>query len=94
MPIITCIVGMGASWRLLGWQLLASGVLLLCGHQALGSRSRMGATFWFFLAIAWAISALRTGIRANSRCAAAICALVLCSEICLIVRWWSNKNSQ
>lgn len=98
MPIITYIAGVGASWQSVGWQLLASGVLLLCGQQALESRSRMGAAFWFFLAMAWAISALRTGIRANSRWGVAVCAVVLCSEALLILRWIlrlrSNRNSQ
>ena len=94
MPITTYLAGMAASWQSLGWQVLASGVLLLCGHQALESRSRMGATFWFFLAIAWAISALRTGIRANSWWAAAVCVVVLFSEALLILRWAMKRHLQ
>jgi hypothetical protein len=88
------IAGTSASWQLLGWQLLASGVLLLCGYQALESRSRMGAAFWFVLATAWAVSALRTGSRANSRWAAALCAAVLCCEILLILRWIFRSRSK
>ena len=67
----------GTGWRSVTGQLLASGVLLLSGHQYLGLRARMGAAFWFFMAIAFGISALVTAIRANLRYAAATCAVVL-----------------
>jgi len=84
---------MGASWRLVAGQLLASVVLLLSGYQDLGLRARVGAAFWFFMAIAFGISALITAIRANLLSAAAICAVVLCSETLLILRRWIHKNS-
>jgi hypothetical protein len=45
------------------------------------------------MAIAFGISALVTAIRANLRYAAAICALVLCSEILLILRWSLRRTS-
>jgi hypothetical protein len=83
----------GTGWKSVGGQLLASGVLLLCGHQDMGSRTRIGATFWFFMAIAFGISALVAAIRANLWCAAAICAVVLCSETWLILRWWRRRTS-
>jgi hypothetical protein len=83
----------GMGWESVGGQLLASGVLLLSGYQDIGLRARMGAAFWFFMAIAFGISALVTAIRANLWCAAAICAVVLCSETWLILRWRRRRTS-
>jgi hypothetical protein len=94
VSMTTYIAGMGASWESVGGQLLASGVLLLSGYQDLGLRSRMGAAFWFFMAIAFGISALVTAIRANLSYATAICVVVLCSETLLILRRGFNKKSQ
>jgi len=91
---------MGASWRSVGGQLLASGVLLLSGLQDLGLRARIAAALGFLMAIAFGISALVTAVRANLSYAAAVCAVVLCSEILLILRsivrsqGKSNRNSQ
>jgi hypothetical protein len=82
----------GAGWKSVGGQLLASVVLLLGGNQDLGLRSRMGAAFGFFMAIAFGISALVTAIRVNLRGGAAICAMVLCSETFLILRWWLRRT--
>jgi len=93
----TYIAGIGASWQSVGGQLLASGVLLLSAYQDLGLRARMGAAFWFFMAIAFGISALVTAIRANLSYAAAICVVVLCSELLIlrrVLRSRSNRNSQ
>ena len=73
--------------------MLASGVLLLSGHQDIGLRARVGAAFGFFMAIAFGISALVTAIRGNLSYAAVICALVLCSETLLILRWWLRRTS-
>jgi hypothetical protein len=53
----------------------------------------MGAAFGFFMAIAFGISALITAIRVNVSYAATICAIVLCSEILLILRWWLRRTS-
>ena len=78
----------GTGWKSVGGQLLASGVLLLSGYQDIGLSARMGAAFGFFMAIAFGISALITAIRANLSYAVAICAVVLCSETFLILRWW------
>jgi hypothetical protein len=83
----------GTAWKSVGGQLLASGVLLLSGHQDIGLRARMGAAFGFFMAIAFGISALITALRANLSYAAVICAMVLCSETLLIVRWWLRRTS-
>jgi hypothetical protein len=82
-----------AGWESVGGQLLASGVLLLSGHQDVGLRARVGAAFGFFMAIAFGISALVTATRANSRFGAAICAVVLCAETGLILRWSRRKAS-
>jgi len=90
-PSVIALVGTG--WKSVGAQLLTSGVLLLSGHQDIGLRSRMGAAFGFFMAIAFGISALITAIRANLSYAAAICAAVLCSETFLILRWWLRRTS-
>ncbi len=85
---------MGAmGWKSVVGQLLASGVLLLSGHQDIGLRSRMGAAFGFFMAIAFGISALITAIRGNLWYAAALCAAVLCSETLLILRWCLRRTS-
>jgi hypothetical protein len=98
VQITTHIAGMGASWQSVGGQLLVSGLALLSGYQDLGLRSRMGAAFGFFMAIAFGISALVTAIRASLSIAAAICAMVLCFETLLIlrriVRWRNSKSSQ
>jgi hypothetical protein len=74
IAITTLIVAMAAGWQLLGGQLLASGVLLLCGHQDNRLGTRMGAGFWFFMALAFGISALVTAISAKI-CRAPRCAL-------------------
>src|SRR4029077_3334745 len=59
-PSVIALVGAG--WKSVGGQLLASGVLLLSGHQDIGLRARMGAAFGFSMAIAFGISALATAI--------------------------------
>ncbi len=53
----------------------------------------MGLVFGFFMAIAFGISALVTAIRGNLRGGAAICAVVLCFEIFLILRWSLGRSS-
>jgi uncharacterized membrane protein len=83
----------GSAWKSVGGQLLASGVLLLSGHQDLGLRVRTGAAFWFFIALAFGISALITAVRARLWGGPAVCAVVLCSEILLILRWSFRKTS-
>ena len=83
----------GTGWKSVGGQLLASGVLLLSGHQDIGLRAWMGAAFGFFMAIAFGVSALITAIRANLSYAAVICGVVLCSEAFLILRWWLRRIS-
>ena len=90
-PFVIALVGTG--WKSVGGQLLASWVLLLSGHQDLGLRSRMGAAFSFFMAIAFGISALITSVRGSLSYAAVICAVVLCSETFLILRWWPWRTS-
>jgi Ca2+/Na+ antiporter len=83
----------GTGWKSVGGQLLASGVLLLSGYQDIGLRARMGAALGFLMAIAFGISALINEIRANLSYAVAISAMVLCSEILLILRWWLRRTS-
>jgi hypothetical protein len=87
------IASLGTGWKSVGGQLLASGVLLLSGYQDIGLRSRMGAAFGFFMAMAFGISALITAIRADLSYAAAICAVVLCSGTFLILRWWLRRTA-
>ena len=94
IAVSTSVLAFGiTAWESVGGQLLASGVLLLSGHQDIGLRARMGAAFGFFMAIAFGISALVTAIRANLWYAAAICAVVLFSETLLILRWWLRRTS-
>jgi hypothetical protein len=90
----TVVVAVGITgWKSVGGQLLASGVLLLSGHQDIGLRARVGAAFGFFMAIAFGTSALVTAIRGDLWYGAAICAAVLCSETLLILRWWLRRKS-
>jgi hypothetical protein len=74
-------------------QLLASGVLLLGGFQDIRLRARSGAAFWFFMALAFCVSALATAIWVKAWSIAAFCALVLCFEAWLVRRWWSRRTS-
>jgi uncharacterized membrane protein len=87
---------MDANWLSVGGQLLASGVMLLSGHQDLGLRSTLSplsAAFWFLMAIAFGISALITASRASLPFAAAICVVVLCCETLLVLRWMLRSRS-
>jgi hypothetical protein len=48
---IAVFLDLGAiGWKSVGGPVLASGVLLLSGHQDIGLRARMGAAFGFFMA--------------------------------------------
>ena len=93
MPTTTYVANIGVSWQSVGGQLLASGVLLLCGYQDRELRARMGAVFWFSMAIAFSISALVTAIQGNFSYASAICGVVLCFEVLVILRWWTKRSS-
>ena len=95
MPIALTafMVVMGARWQSVGGQLLASAVLLLSGYQDIGLRARIGAGFGFFMSLAFGISALGTAIWTRLWGGAAICAVALCFETWLILRWWSRKTS-
>jgi hypothetical protein len=92
--MVTFIVVVGGRWQSVGGQLLASGVLLASGYQDMGLRTRIGAAFGFFMALAFGISALVTAIRAEVWGGAAICAVVLCFERWLIIRWWNRAKNQ
>ena len=76
MAISSLLAVVDGGWKLVGGQLLASAVLLLSGHQDLDLRARVGAMFWFVIAVAFGISALITAIRAELAYAAVICAMV------------------
>ena len=78
----------------MGGQLLASGVLMLSGHQDIGFRDRGGAPFWFFMALAFVVSALVTAVRARIWGGVSICAVVLCVEVWLVRYWWNRKTSR
>jgi hypothetical protein len=90
ISIITFIVAVGSRWQSVGGQLLASGVLLVSGYQDIGLRARIGVAFWFFMALAFGISALATAIWAKVWGGAAICVVALCFESWLILRWRSR----
>jgi hypothetical protein len=62
-------------------------------HQDLGLRAWIGAVLGSFMAIAFGISALVTAIRANLQGGVAICAVVLCCELFLILRWSLRRTS-
>ena len=73
-------------------QLLASSVMLLSGLQDLGLRVWIGAGFGFLMALAFGMCALIDGLRAGLWYAVATCALVLCSETGLMLRWLAKKR--
>ena len=77
----------------MGGQLLASGVILLSVYQDMGLGARVGAGLGFFMAIASSVSALVTALQANLSGAAASCAVVVCSETLLILRWCGSVRS-
>src|SRR5438105_2939646 len=91
IPIIFVMI-LGASWRSVGGQLLASGVLLLSGHQDIGLRSRIGAGFSFFVALAFAISSLVTALVAKLWSGAVICSVALCLEIFFLLHLWRRDG--
>ncbi len=91
--IIMFVVVVGGRWQSVGGQLLASGVLLLSGHQDFRLRAGIGATFGFFMAIAFGISALATALWAKNWWGAAICAVALCFETWLILRLWRRRTT-
>ena len=93
MALTTFLVVTGARWQAVGGQLLASGVLLVSGYQDLSWTARSSAAFWFFMALAFGISALATAIWAKVWGGIAICGVALCLEGWLILRWWSRKTS-
>ena len=84
---------LGGDMKSVAGQLLASALLFLSGHQDLRWRIGRGS-FSFFMAVAFGISALFTAIGAKLPYAAAISAMVLCSEILLILRWAIKRRVQ
>jgi len=95
MPVLlsTFALAMGTGWPSVGGQLLASGVLLLSGYQDLGLRARIGSAFWFFMALAFGISALATALMGKLWDGAVISVAVLCVEAWLILRWRHRRTS-
>lgn len=94
MSIATYIAGMGAGWWWVAGQLVASAVILVSVKQDLGLGTRVGAALGIFMATAFGISALITAIHGNIRGAVAICAVVLCFEAWLILRWILRRQSK
>lgn len=95
MPIslITFIAAVGATWKSVGGQLLASGVCMLSGFQDRRLRAHIGAVFGFLMAIAFGISALTTAFGARFWAGAAISAAALCLEAWLIWHRWHRRAS-
>jgi hypothetical protein len=93
ISISAFLVTMGTGWKSVGGQLLASGVLLLSGYQDMGLRARIGGFFGFFMAFAFAVSALGTAIWGRLWGGAAICVVVLCFETWLVRHWWNRRAS-
>lgn len=91
-PVMS-VIAIGGKWEAVWGQLLASSVALLSGHQDLGLRARSGAFFGFFMALAFAVSALGTAIWASLWGGVAICAVVLCFEGWLVRHWWNRRTS-
>lgn len=78
---------------LVGGLLLTSAVIMLSVHQDLGLKVWISAFLGFFMALVFGIFALVEAIRVNLRGGAAICAMVLCCEILLILRWSLRRTS-
>ena len=76
-----------------GGLLLTSAVIMLSVHQDLGLKVWIAAFFGFFMALVFGISALVEAIRVNLRGGAAFCAVVLCCEIWLVLRWSLRRPS-
>ncbi len=95
MPIalVTFIAAMGAPWKSVGGQLLASGVLMLNGYQDTQLRVHIGSAFGFFMALAFGISALVTALRAGLWAGAALSVAALCLEAWLIGRRCRRRTS-
>ncbi len=91
--LATFSVSMNTRWEQVFGQLLASGVLLLSGFQDIRLRARSGAAFWFFMALAFGVSALTTAVWAKAWWSAALCVVVLCFEAWIVRRWWSGRAS-
>ena len=91
--LITLVASIDAAWKPVGGQLLASGVLLLSGHQDLGLRTRIGAACWFFIALAFSVSALGTAVWMRLWGGVAICTAILCFETWLVRHLWNRKKS-
>jgi hypothetical protein len=98
VPITMYVAGVGASWWWVVGQLLTSAVILVSVKQDLGLGTRVGAALGILIATAFGISALITAIHGNIRGGVAICAVVLCFETWLILRWIlrrrNKRNSQ
>jgi len=83
VSISTSVIALGsAGWKSVGGQLLASGVLLLSGYQDMGFRNRGGAPSWFFMALAFGVSALGTAMWGRLWGGAAICVGFFASKLC------------
>jgi hypothetical protein len=54
----------------------------------------MGAGFGIFMALAFGISALVTAISLKLRSGVAICAVIVCFESLLILRWILRKQNK
>ncbi len=93
VTVMPNIVAFSGRWQSVGGQLLASGVFMASGHQDLGLPARVGAAFSFFMALAFGVSALATAISARLWGGPYICGVVLCFEICLILRWWIRRRT-
>ena len=83
----------GAGWKSVGGQLLASAVILFSSRQNLGLRARSAARIDLCIAFIFGISALVTAIEANLSFAAAVCVAALFSELLLFIRWCLRKTS-
>jgi hypothetical protein len=87
VPITTYVAAIGASWWSIAGQLLTSAVILVSVRQDLGLRTRVGAAFGIFIALAFGISALLTAISVKLRSGVAICAVIVGFEFFFILRW-------
>ena len=82
-------VGVLQGWHGVLLGLLASAVFLVGGRQDVGPGLGMASSaFWFALALASAIGVVWLGIGAGIWAGALLGLGALCSEVCLIQRWW------
>ena len=83
-------VGVLHGWHGVLYGLIASFLFMVCGRQDLRSRATLAPIFWFSLALTSTAGVVWLGFGARIFGGALLGAVVLCSEVWLIRRWWQR----